>query len=189
MVKKLTVKMWVSTGLLLLMCLALSVPMLWWYGPSAIRALGGSEPLLGESLSNIYVGSAIGLFMLLVCLAIFVKQLTNSVGKGVKHYLEKHPEVTMGQLDQAFASARKIGNMWVGGRWTFSHELRAKVIENTEIDRVYSQTERSRRQTNYYLCLELTDGKKEMVKMGYKNLTEMMELYRKDPHIRVANNP
>jgi len=189
MVKKLTVKMWVSTGLLLLVCLALSVPLLWWYGPSAVRMLGGAEPPLGESVSNIYGGSAIGLFMLVICVAIFVKQLVNSVSKGVNLYLQKHSDVTMEHLDHAFASARKVGNMWIGGRWTFSHELRNKVIENAEITRVYSQTERSRRQTNYYLCLELADGKKEVVKMDYRDLTEMMESYRKDPHIQVANNP
>lgn len=188
MVRKLTIKAWISTGMLLLVCLVISIVPLWRYVPSALRLLQGEEPLLNEPLSNIYGMTAIGLFILLISLFIFIKMLTNSVGKKVNRYLEAHPKVAMSQLDEAFDSAEKIGNMWVSGRWTFSHDLQRIVVEHDEIVRAYSQKERAKRDTNYYLCLEFTEGKSERVKMSYYNLSQVLEAYKKYPNIQVEHN-
>ncbi len=188
MVKKLTKKAWMSTGFLLLGCLLMAGVLLWKYAPSAFLALQGLTPILDESLGNIYGLSAIGLFILLVALFIFFKQLANPVSKKVDRFLEKHPEVTMAQLDHGFDVARKIDDIWVGDPWTFSHEFKNIVVENKEIVRIHSEKERSKRQTNYYLCMELADGAKERVLMGYHNLSEAIEMYRKYDHIRVEHN-
>ncbi len=118
----------------------------------------------------------------------FFKQLANPVSKKVDRFLEKHPEVTMAQLDHGFDVARKIDDIWVGDPWTFSHEFKNIVVENKEIVRIHSEKERSKRQTNYYLCMELADGAKERVLMGYHNLSEAIEMYRKYDHIRVEHN-
>lgn len=188
MVKKLTLKTWISGGLLLLVCLAIAIVPLWRYVPSVLLLLQGKTPLLDESLTNIYGMTAIGLFMLAISIVMFVKLLVNPVGKRVDAYLTKHPGVTMGQLDEAFALAKSFGNVWDGDRWTFSHDLRRVVVEHDEIVRAYSQKERARRETNYYLCLEFTEGKSDMVKMDYDDLSEILERYRKCPNIRVEHN-
>ena len=188
MVKKLTMKTWVSAGLLLLVCLVIAIVPLWRYAPSALLLLQKKTPLVNESLTNIYGMTAIGLFMLVISLAIFIKLLVSPVGKRVNAYLEKHPGVAMSQLDEAFESAENFGNVWVSKRWTFSHDMQRVVAENDEIVRAYSQKERAKRDTNYYLCLEFTEGKSERVKMSYHSLSEILELYRKYPNIRVEHN-
>lgn len=192
MVKKMTIKTWTSVGLLLVVCLVIAIVPLWHYGPSALAALQGRHPLLDEPLSNIYGMTGIGLFMLVISLAIFIRSLANPVSKRVNRYLEKHPGVTMELLDQAFDSAEKIGNVWIGGRWTFSHDLWSIVVENADIVRAYGQRERSKNVTNYYLCLELAEGKSERknerVKMGYNDLTKVLEMYGKYSNIHAENN-
>ena len=188
MVKKLTIKTWTSTGLLLLVCLVIAIVPLWRYAPSALLLLQGKTPLVNESQTNIYGITAIGLFMLIISLVIFIKLLISPVGKRVNAYLEKHQGVTMSQLDEAFESAENFGNVWVSKRWTFSHDMQRIVAENEEIVRAYSMSERSRRDTNYYLCLEFTEGKSERVKMSYHNLSEILESYKKYSNIRVEHN-
>lgn len=188
MVKKLTMKEWMSTGLLLLGCLVIAIVPLWHYVPSALVALRGGIPMLDESLGNIYGMTVLGLIMLVISLVIFIKMLLNPVSKRVNQYLEKHPGVTMEQLDQAFESAEKVENVWIGGRWTFSHELWCIVVENAEIVRAYSQRERAKRDTNYFLCLEFAEGKSDRVKMSYYSLSQVLELYKKYPYIQVESN-
>lgn len=192
MVKKLTMKSWTSTGLLLLVCLGMTVAVFWYYGPSVIMVLQGGIPLLDEPLSNIYGMTAIGLFMLVISLVIFIKMFTNSVSKRVNRYFERHPEVMMEQLDQAFESAEKIEKVWISERWTFSHDLQSIVVENAEIIRAYSQKERAKRGYNYYLCLDLAEGqaekKTERVNMDYYDIAKVLELYSKYPNIRVEDN-
>lgn len=192
MVKKLTMKSWTNTGLLLLVCLGMAIAAFWYYGPSAIMVLQGGIPLLDEPLSNIYGMTALGLFMLVISLVIFIKMFTNSVSKRVNRYFERHPEVMMEQLDQAFESAEKIEKVWISERWTFSHELQSIVVENAEIVRAYSQKERAKKGYNYYLCLDLAEGqtekKTERVNMNYYDIAKALELYSKYPNIRVENN-
>lgn len=185
MVKKLTIKSWVSTGLLLAVCLVLAIVPLWRYVPSALALLQGRPPLLNESTSNIYGMTALGLVMLVIVVAILIKQLTEPVGKRVNRFLEEHPEANMAQLDQEFDSAEKIGNLWIGGHRTFSHDMRCVVVENTEIVRAYVMRERAKRSTNYYICLELKNGKTERVKTEHCNLSDILERYRKYPDIRI----
>lgn len=185
MVKKLTMKTWVNTGILLVFCLGMSIAMLWRYAPSALALLQGRTPLLEESTGNIYGISALGLFFLVISIFMFVRQLTNSVGKRVNRFLEEHPEANMAQLDQEFSGAEKIGDLWIGSHRTFSHELYGIVVENTEIVSAYVEKERSKGNTSYYICLDLKSGKTERVKMYYSDLSKVLEQYRKYPGIRV----
>ncbi len=187
MVKKLTIKTWTSTGILLAVCLVLAIFPLYRYLPSALALLQKKPPLLNESQSNIYGISALGIVMLIICIAIFIKQLSDPVSKRVNRFLEEHPETNMAQLDQEFFSAEKIGTMWIGNHRTFSHDMRSVVVENAEIVRVYMYEERERRTTNYYVCLELKNGKTERVKNSYYDISKILELYRKHPDIQVAD--
>ncbi len=189
MVKKLTFKSWLNSGLLILFCLIPGTWALLRYGPHALVALSGGVPWLNESMGNIYGMSAFGLLMVIIGLFILVKQFTSSVSRLVKRYLTEHPEVTMEQLDSEFAAARKIENVWVGRRWTFSHHLRFIVVDNENIAWVHSRRERNKNGTSYYLCLGMADGKTDEVKMSHGSLSEIMELYEKYPHIVVGNNP
>lgn len=192
MVKKLTIKAWTSAGLLLLFCLGMAFFVFWHYGPSLIMMLQGGIPLVDEPASNVYGMSAIALFMLVIGVVIFIKMFTNSVSKRVNRYFERHPEVVMEQLDQAFESAEKIDKVWIGERWTFSHDLDSVVVENAEVVRAYSMKERAKRSYNYYLCLDLAEGqsekKTERVGMSYHDIAKALELYRKYPNIRVEDN-
>lgn len=191
MIKKLTIKEWMGTGIALLMCLVLAVPALWYFGPSALAALRGSVPELAEtqSMTNIYGMSALGLFFLLLALFILGRKLSDSVGKRVRRYLESRPDVTEEQLDSDFNAAEKIGNIWIGRRWTFSHELRCVLLENEGIVWVFSETERVKNGKNYYLCFGLVSGKIERVKVREQDLTPLIERYGKNPRILAGSNP
>lgn len=191
MIKKLTIKEWMGTGLVLLMCLGLAVPALWYFGPSALAALGGSVPALAkkQSMTNIYGMSALGLFFLLLALFIVGRKLSDSVGRRVRRYLESRPDVTEEQLDSDFTMAEKIGNLWIGRRWTFSHELRCVLLENEGIVWVFSEKERVKNNINYYLCFGLVSGKIERMRVREKDLTPLIERYGKNPRILAGNNP
>ncbi len=86
MIKKLTIKTWIGTGGLILIMLALGVPMLWIYAPSAIEALQGGHPALArkESMSNIYGLSVLGTIFVLMALLMLIGQLKNSVKKNIR---------------------------------------------------------------------------------------------------------
>lgn len=192
MVKKLTIKSWTSTILILVVCLGISIAVFWQYGPSVIMLLQGGIPLVDEPLSNIYGMTALGLFMLVISLVIFIKMFTNSVSKRVNRYFERHPEVMMEQLDEAFESAEKIDKVWISERWTFSHDLQSIVVENAEIIRAYRRKEHAKKGYNYYLCLDLAEGKDERktetVNMDYHDIAKALELYKKYPNIQVENS-
>ena len=190
MVGKLTLKYWMSIGLLLLFCLALSTPF-WKYGPAALEALQGGVPELArtESMSNIYGLAALGLFFLLISLALVIRGLTNSVGKRVRKYLAGHSGVTMAQLDSDFAAAEQVGKVWIGRKWTYNHDMNYVVVGNDDIAWVYHETERSRNRVSYYLCLGLADGNVERICVPEKKLSQMEEIYERFPHILVGSNP
>ncbi len=191
MIKKLTMKEWMGTGYGLLVCLVLAVPALWYFGPSALAALRGSVPALAgkQSMTNIYGMSALGLFFLLLALFIVGRKLSDSVGKRVRRYLESRPDVTEEQLDSDFTMAEKIGNVWIGRRWTFSHELRCVLLENEGIVWVFSEKERVKNNITYYLCFGLVSGKVERMRVREKDLTPLIERYGKSPRILAGNSP
>lgn len=190
MVGKLTLKYWMSIGGLLLVCLVLSAPF-WKYGPAALEALQGGVPALArtESMSNIYGLAALGLFFILISLALIIRGLTNSVGKRVRKYLAGHPGITMAQLDSDFAAAEQTGNVWIGRGWTYNHDMNYVVVGNADIAWVYHETERSRNRVNYYLCLAQVDGNVERIRVSEKKLRQMEETYERFPHILVGSNP
>nr|WP_296489012.1 DUF6709 family protein [uncultured Acetatifactor sp.] len=190
MVGKLTLKYWMSILLFCLICLALSAPF-WKYGPAALEALQGGTPELAESesMSNIYGLAGLGLFFLLIVVALIIRGLTNSVGKRARKYLEGHSGVTMEQLDTDFAAAEKVGNIWVGKSWIYSHDLNCLLVGNDIVVLVYGETERSRNRVNYYLCLGLKDGSVERVRVSESNLSRIQEIYERYSHIVVGNNP
>lgn len=192
MIRKLTIKTWLGNFLLILFCWGMSIFMLLKYGPSAVEALKGGVPPLAarESMTNIYGISALGLFFAVLGLLILAVQLRNSVGKRVRKYLSEHPGITMEQLENDFSGATQVGNVWVGRKWTFSHDMRCILVGNAQIALVYSETEHSRNNINYYLCLGLADGKVERIKVSsQKKLAQIQETYESFAHILVGNNP
>ncbi|MCM1025292.1 MAG: hypothetical protein NC432_02590 [Roseburia sp.] len=191
MVKKLTVKSWIDTGLIVLICLIFGGILLWFNGPGALLALRGLPAGAGDTrpASNYYILSGIGLFMLAIGIVIFLKLLLNSVRKRVNQYLAKSGGVTEAQLDQDFEAARQIGNVWLGRRWTFSHDLNCILLENREIAWVFSEKERVKNKVNYYLCLGTASGDIRRIKVSEENLQSIMEVYQGFPHILAGNNP
>lgn len=191
MVKKLTIKTWISTGLVILFCLAFAVPMLWMNLPTALAALSGKPVVLDEkdSMTNVYGITILGLVFALFALFIFIKQLNNSVKKDIRKFLTAHPQVTWEQMETDFAAAEQVGNVWIGRRFTFSHSLHGVVMENDEIVWVYSESERFKNNITYYLCLGMASGKVERAAVKEKLLLRMKELYEHFPHILVGNNP
>ena len=191
MTRTLTSKIWAKTGIIFLACMAMAVPLLWWYGSAALMILRGETPSMTESRSLIFIMSGVGLLSLLIGLLSVIALFANPVSKQVDSYLAQHPGVTIDQLDQDFASARHIGTMWLGERWTFSHELRDLVMENKEIVRVYAWEELRHGSANmywFYLCMELADGNKMRIKMDYHDLAQIIEWYGEYPDIIAENN-
>ena len=191
MIGTLTAKTWAKTGVIFLACLAIAVPLLWWYGSSALMILRGETPLVTDSRILIFIMSGVGILALLMGLLSVIGLFTSPVSKQVDSYLAQHPGVTIEQLNQDFASARHIGIMWLGERWTFSHELRNLVVENKEILRVYAWEERRHGSVNmywFYLCMELAGGDKMKIKMDYRDLAQIIEWYGQYPNIIAENN-
>lgn len=191
MIKKLTIKTWIGTGGLMLIMLALGVPMLWIYAPSAVEALQGGHPVLArkESMSNIYGLSVLGTIFVLMALIMLISQLKNSVKKNINKYLAAHSEVTLAMLDAEFAAAEKVGNIWVGRRFTFCNGLKDTLLENDRIVWVYTDTTQARRGVTYWLCFGLVDGTVQKVMASGKERSNVPPLYEKFPHILVGNNP
>lgn len=192
MVKKLTIKTWIRTSIILLVSLAIAIPLLWWYGPSALLALSGRANLATQPLVYAFIMSAGGLVSLALGLLVFIAHLTDPVSKRVNHYLAEHPEVTMEQLDQAFDLARNVGSMWISERWTFSHELWDIVVENADLVRVYSWKNfrtGSARQYDFYLCMEFAEERTIKIRIRYKDdLIRTIELYRQYTQVPAENN-
>jgi len=154
MVKKLTIKLWMNVIPLLLVCGVIPVVVLSKYGPAALQGSAKTE-----SMSNIYGFCALALFFIVIDVAIVIRQLTHSVGKKVKIYLNANPDVTMQQLDSDFDDSEQIGNVWVGRKWTYSYDMDDIPVDNDKIVLVYNETDRVKDKIVYYLCLGLVDGK------------------------------
>lgn len=163
--------------------------MLSWYGAAALRGLRGLAPKLAESQSmdNIYIGAAMGLIFLVLGVIILVRQLVLGVGRQVKRYLANNPEVTMEQIESDFAAAERWGDIWIGSRWTIGYDLVGIIIENKKIAWVYSEVDRGRRSTQYYLCLGTVDGKILKTSVEEEHLQQMKERYAQFPHILIDN--
>ena len=178
MIKKLTIKKWISAGVIILFCAALGGVLLWIYGPSALMGLRGLVPQMArtQSMENIYIPAALGLFFMALAVLIFIRQLSLSVGKQVKRYLAGHPEVTLEQIDNDFAAAGQFGNVWIGDRWTYSYDMKGILVENENLVRVFSEAHGGRR-VQYYLCLELTDGNIVRIGVAQRHLSRIREQY------------
>lgn len=191
MIGTLTAKIWAKTGVIFLACMAMAVPLLWYYGSAVLMILRGETPSVTESRSLIFIMAGVGLLALLIGLLSVIALFANPVSEQVDSYLAQHPGVTIEQLDQDFASARQIGIMWLGERWTFSHELRDLVVENKEIVRVYAWEELRHGSANmywFYLCMELAGGDTMKLKMDYHDLAQIIEWYGQYPDIMAENN-
>ena len=191
MVRKLTIKEWVHTGPLVLFLLAMGGFMLWTEGPSAIEAMQGLTPARAgkESISTIYVISAIGVLFILFALIMFILTLKKSVKKRVNRYLAEHGGVTMSMLESDFLAAEHMNSIWIGRRWSYSNMFDRVPLENDKIAWVYTDTTRSRNNVTYWICLGLADGNVEKASVPHKKLSEIMAFYEKYPHILVGNNP
>lgn len=144
----------------------------------------------GESLTNIYGLSAIGVFLLLIALLILIKTLKNSARKLTLEYLAANPSVTMEALESDFASARQRGkHVYVGRTWTFSSKLDKLILDNSQIIWVHTGSRRSGRSVNFYVWWEMLDGRTEEVSLSSANkCTEVMESYSQFPHILIGNS-
>ena len=184
MVKKLTIKLWMNVIPLLLVCGVIPVVVLSKYGPAALQGSAKTE-----SMSNIYGFCALALFFIVIDVAIVIRQLTHSVGKKVKIYLNANPDVTMQQLDSDFDDSEQIGNVWVGRKWTYSYDMDDIPVDNDKIVLVYNETDRVKDKIVYYLCLGLVDGKVARVSVSKNKLPQLFRMYERFPRILVGNDP
>ena len=189
MIKKMTVKAWTSTIVLVLFFWGLGGYALYTYLPSVFYIIQGYGPLVKEPLSNIYGMTAFGALFILFGIVGVVSTLVRSVKRRVEQFLEKHPDVTMAQLDTEFEAAEKMGAIWVGRHFTFSEKLRDAVLDNRDIVWVFSRTERRRNVYTTYICYGLVNGKEESTSVSDTNLNKLYDFYRTFPHIEVGNDP
>lgn len=189
MIKKLVIRKWVSAGPIILFCAGVGCALLSWYGAAALQGLRGLTPKLAESqsMNNIYIGTAMGLFALALGVIILIRQLVLGVGRQVKRYLANNPEITMEQIESDFAAAERWGDIWIGSRWTIGYDLVGIIIENKKIAWMYSEVDRGRRSTQYYLCLGTVDGKILKTSVEEEHLQQMKKRYAQFPHILIDN--
>lgn len=189
MIRKLAIRKWIGAGAAILFCAAAGVGLLWVYGAAALEGLCGLVPRLSQtqSMDNIYIGAAMGLFFVVLAVIIIIRQSSLSVGGQVKRYLANHPDVTMEQLDNDFASAVQYGSIWIGNRWTFSYDLVGLVFENAKIAWVFSEMDGGR-SVQYFLCLGTTDGKIVKTSVKQEHLVPIKGRYTQFPHILLDNS-
>lgn len=87
MVMKLTAKIWAKTGVIFLACMAIAVPLLWYYGSAVLMILRGETPSVTESRSLIFIMSGVGLLALLIGLFSVIALFANPVSKQMDSYL------------------------------------------------------------------------------------------------------
>lgn len=193
MIRKLTIKAWVSIGIASILCLGIAG----FFGAVALKSLKK------DSINDFYLGAGIGLIFVIWDLVLIIKELKKSVRRRVKQYLKEHPGVTMEQLDEDFAAAQHVTyNLSIGKRWSFSHCLDDVLVENDRIAWVYSGNFESKHSNSYYLYLGFADGREENVSVPgglnallmnkasiLKEISKIKDVYVKFPHIVVGNNP
>lgn len=189
MIKKMTGKAWRTTILLVAFFAGLGGYALYTYLPSVFYIMQGYGPLVKEPLGNIYGMTALGVIFILLAIVAVVATLVRSVSRRVAKFLEKHPNVTMAQLDTEFEAAEKMGDVWAGRHFTFSEKLSDVVLDNRDIVWVFSRTVRSRNVYTTYVCFGLVNGKEDSVSVSGKNLDKLYDFYRTFPHIEVGDNP
>lgn len=188
MIKKLTIKKWISAAVPIVFCVGVGIAMLCKYGMAALLGLRGYTPSLTrtQSMENIYLGAALGVVLLVLGVVIIVRQLSLGVGKQVKQYLTTHPDATMEQLDSDYESAQRYGDLWIGSRWTFSYDIVGLILENTDIAWVFTERD-SGRHPRYFICLGMIDGKVVRVSVDGDLLPKIKERYAQYPHILLEN--
>lgn len=143
----------------------------------------------GETLTNIYGLTAIGVLLLLFALLALVKTLKDSAKKLTQEYLAANPSVTMDALESDFASAQQKGKVFIGRKWTFSAKLDKLILDNSQIIWVHTGSMRSGRSVNFYVWWEMLDGSTQQVSLSSaKKCTEIMESYGQFPHILTGNS-
>lgn len=149
----------------------------------------GDEVIRGESKMNILGISFIGIFLLLIVVFIVIKTLKNSAKKLIGQYLEKHPGITMEQLESDFDMAENVNKVWIGKRWTFSPKLGELLFDNRQVVWVHCGSVRSGRSVNFYVWWYMIDGSEKQVSLSSeKKCKEVMEKYSMFAHILVGND-
>lgn len=150
----------------------------------------GDDVIHGEKKINILGMTGIGLFLLIIIIIILIKMLKNSPKKLTEQYIEKHPGVTMEQLESDFDAAENVNKVLIGKKWTFSSKMEGLLFDNREVVWVHTETVRSGRSVNFYVWWNLIDGSAKSVSLSSeKKCTEVMEKYKRFAHILVGNNP
>jgi len=147
----------------------------------------------GETKTNIYGLSAIGVFLLLIASFILYKTLDNSAKRLIDQYLAQNPDVTMEQLESDFAAAQEVNKVWVGKRWTFSPKMGPNMqyllFDNNQLIWVHSGAVRSGKSVNFYVWWSLIDGSERQVSLSSeKKCTQVMEKYNQFAHVVVGNS-
>ena len=188
MIKTLTAKNIKSMIWLLLFLWGVGGACLWHYGPDTLRLLQGrTRPeFLEENVSNYYGMSAIALLLILLGLAVLIRQLTFPLKKRVNQYLEAHPEVTLKILDNDFAKAEEFGAIWVGKQFTYAADLKRVLLENDRIVWVYKEVTTRKNASTYHIHWCMADGQEYSAQISAKNLDELMDHYGSFPHIIIS---
>lgn len=150
----------------------------------------GDGVIRGEKKMNTLGIFGIGVLLLLIVVFILIKVLKNSPKKLIEQYIEKHPGVTMEQLESDFDAAENVNKVWIGNKWTFSSKIGEFLFDNREVVWVHTETVRSGRNVNFYVWWNLIDGSVKSVSLSSeKKCTEVMDKYNRFAHILVGNNP
>lgn len=150
----------------------------------------GDDVIHGEKKTNILGMSGIAVFLLIIIIIVLIKMLKNSPKKLIQQYIEKHPGVTMEQLESDFDGAENVNKVWIGKKWTFGSKIEGFLLDNREVVWVHTETVRSGRNVNFYVWWNLIDGSAKSVSLSSeKSCKEVMEKYNRFAHILVGNNP
>lgn len=144
----------------------------------------------GNTMGNVYGLSILAAAMGFFAMLFIIMTMKDPVKKRVGRYLAAHPQVTLGQLENDFASAKNIGTVWVGKDWTFISGLKELLFANEDIVWVHTGRERSGRTVSFLVYFNLVDGAVMRASMSSaKKCEEVMNMYTSYPHILTGNNP
>jgi hypothetical protein len=93
---------------------------------------------LTEFATNFLI-SAIMSLGFVIAAGFFLKLLiTKDYGSHIQEYFAEHPETTIAELDQDFAEAEHIKNLWIGTKCTFHMGyLYPYIVENKDLIWIY----------------------------------------------------
>jgi hypothetical protein len=105
-----------------------------WDGTPDVKYFIDTTKIGGGYKSATYVTIAVILIALIYMMYVVAKIGAGGYYKNIEKYLKNHPDVTEEVLDGEFSSAKQLGKVWIGKRWTFFLSgTTAKIIDNREL--------------------------------------------------------